>query len=685
MRFFYASLLIAGFLLSSGSVTAQTDSDETDAESEDAAEGAADETSEEELGEDGEDGDEDLAEGDEPRLRAPTMEMPNVNMGGGNDEESAADDSSDEAEGTESDDEWPEEEDGPDDSELMERAAPPSADPTRMQWSSPTSVLSLNGYFRVRGELWDKFYLDRNDAPFNLFRPASFDATVAGGCDDGRADEDGCDSDQLRFANMRLRLEPTIALSDDVKVHMMIDVFDNMVLGSTPDGSVFLPPGAAGNSPDSSGADDFERPERVPGVPLDSFSTTQNPPQALRNDVRDSIYIRRAWAEVTNRGLGQLRFGRMGSQWGLGMLANDGRGIDGDFSSDVDRLMLITKLFGFHFAAAFDFAVKGVQRYMLTDLRGIPFDAAAQDDVRQYVFAIARREDPETEAAKLQRGDWVLNGGIYFVYRSQLLSTAGVSNAFPATADLDTGFVRRNADAFIPDLWGQFKWQSLRLEIEAAMIIGSIENIQNDSYQREDLNILQFGFAFEGEYRLLDDKLGIRLYTGYATGDADIDGLSARQGLLVQQGGDNTASHFQFHPNYRIDLILWRNIMGQVAGAWYLKPGISYDLIRNPFGQLFGARVDAIYSRAAQQVQTYGGDPNLGLELDLTIYYRSEDGPEIWDGFYAQAQFGYLFPFGGLGYRTFRGRPENPNPAVPNENFEIGDAYVMRLILGVNF
>ena len=62
----------------------------------------------------------------------------------------------------------------------------------------------------------------------------------------GRAE---CDQNANAFANMRLRLEPAIHLSDDVRVRMQIDVFDNMVLGSTPD-SFAVGPGLNGTTLD---------------------------------------------------------------------------------------------------------------------------------------------------------------------------------------------------------------------------------------------------------------------------------------------------------------------------------------------------------------------------------------------------------------------------------------------------
>ncbi len=681
---------VAAFALMAGPAFAQPPADDESAEDE-AADAEDEELDDEELDEDDEELDEEDEELDEPRLRAPQLEMPDVS---GDAEDEELDEEEAELDEEEEDDEEVEEEDEDLDTEsdmdlLSAAEPPPSSDPTLTRWTAPRSVVTLNGYFRTRGELWDNFFLGRGfssastadslifdptDRPFSRFVPADRIAATnpssVGGCAAIDSERTPCNkSDRLRFANMRLRIRPTIALSDDVKVHMMIDALDNVILGSTPDSVAYTPVGGPAGSPDR-----FDRPERTPGVPIDSFATTQNPPQANRNFGRDSIYVRRAWAEVTNRGIGQLRFGRMGSHWGLGILAHGGDGIDSDFSSDVDRIMLITKLAGFHFFGAYDFAAQGIVNQLVADFRDVPFDLTAKDDIRQYVVGAARRTEDEEARSRLQRGSWVLEGGLYFVYRSQSFTTAGLSNAYPSQADYF--LVERDARAFIPDLWGRFRMGGLRLEVEAAAIFGDIGNIASDVATGGSLDIRQFGIAFEGEYRLLDDKLAIRLYTGYASGDADVNGLSARQGLLAQQTGDTTVSTFQFHPNYRVDLILWRNIMQRVSGAWYLKPGLGYDIIKNPFGQIFGVRADAIYSRAAQEVQTYGADPNLGLELNFSLYYRSEDGPDLMDGFYASFQYGVLFPFAGLEFPDGDGRADV---------IDVGNAQALRLILGVQY
>ena len=134
---------------------------------------------------------------------------------------------------------------------------------------------------------------------------------------------------------------------------------------------------------------------------------------------------------------------------------------------------------------------------------------------------------------------------------------------------------------------------------------------------------------------------------------------------------NDTISTFRFHPSYRVDLILWRNIMRQVTGAYYFRPGISYDFMRSDFGQLLGARLDFIWSRATAPLQTWGNDADLGVEIDVSLYFRTEDGPDLDDGYYAMLQYGVLFPMQGLGYL--------------DEDTDLETAQTLRLLLGRAF
>src|SRR6185503_14136345 len=103
------------------------------------------------------------------------------------------------------------------------------------------------------------------------------------------------------------------------------------------------------------------------------------------------------------------------------------------------------------------------------------------DDVSQYVFVAARRRDPELQKLDLAKGNLVLNGGVYFVFRNQLLANDTTTPGQSATLgespyNVQKGYVRRGATAYIPDLWIQLLYKKFRFEAEAAMIYGSIEN-----------------------------------------------------------------------------------------------------------------------------------------------------------------------------------------------------------------
>lgn len=620
-----------------------------------------------------------------PQLRAPSIEGLQMPTAPPSDEESG--DDFDEAD-------FDEDKVASDDAALLGRAEPPAADPTLATWTNPRPVFSLNGYLRVRGEYIDNYSLRRQPIgrlegdPFIRWIPIDNSPSNGnngvlpqGGCTGPPTSVAGpaerCDGTAtLRYANMRLRLQPTLAPSDNIRVHMMIDVFDNLVLGSTPDVKSVNQFGQVVG--------------RAPGVPVDSLTLTSPPPEAYRNTVGDNILVRRAWGEVTNSTIGQLRFGRMGNQWGLGMLWNAGIGtnnldtvLDSDFQSEVDRIQLVGKFKGMFFGVSWDFANKGYIYDPVENIQGIPYDASRLDDTRQWSFLFARRMDALAQEKRILGGKWVINGGAYFIYRSQFLSTS-TAPLFGAISDVENSFVRRDAKVYIPDGWVQVLRKNLRLEIEFAGILGKIQNITPDGFpptaEDEPYKLRQWGFAFEGEYRFLKQKLGVLLKGGAASGDPDVVGLSQYENLAAQPVGKKNVTNFSFHPDYRIDLILWRNIMGRIAGAYYLAPAVSYDIIRTDFGRVLGARLDFIYSRAMYAQQTYSSEPNLGAELDISIYYRTENGPSFKDGFFAAGQFGILFPLNGLQYLQVDGISE---PGT--EGLGISRALVMRLVLGIEF
>jgi uncharacterized protein (TIGR04551 family) len=561
----------------------------------------------------------------------------------------------------------------PSPAELEERLAEdfPEGLETDDAWTAPVPVLTLHGYMRVRAEMMDSFFLGREQVdsftmnpanrdfmrgqgpdPFSRFRPVERRVDPATGLapndlvcvDESTSGDATCDVDALQFMNMRLRLSPQINLSEDVRVKTTFDIFDNMVAGEAP-ASYY-----GGGDPGST----------VGQANTTVFAGTDTPPSG--GGLSDSIVARRAWAEVRNRDLGELRFGRMPQHWGLGMYYNAGNLLDQDFSTDLDRVLAITKIVGLYLSFSYDFIAEGFIEPGVEDRPAV--DASQLDDVDQFTFSVARKHSPEEEAADIERGDVVLNGGLQFQIRNQ-------DSIYNTGATGDTPLVPVEATHYTLDLWGKFRWRGIRTELEAVWVTGSMDNFVSEmGPSTYDIN--QFGYALENEFRLLDDKLGLHFDHGFASGDQDVEGLSADADYITQLGDfGNTVTTFRFHPSYQIDLILWRQIMRQVTGAYYFRPGISYDFVRGAFGELFGARLDFIWSRASSFTQTWGNDEDLGIELNASLYFRSEDGPDPEDGYHARIHYGVLFPMRGLGYY--------------HEDTNLDAAQTLRLILGVVF
>jgi uncharacterized protein (TIGR04551 family) len=479
---------------------------------------------------------------------------------------------------------------------------------------------------------------------------------------------------------MRFRLNPELHISDNLRVLSQIDLLDNVLLGSTPQGYAITPDAGGG----------YASVKRSGYNPMGAFDMSQEPPTAGVNGIRNSIAVKRAWAEYSTP-VGELRFGRMPSHWGLGILMNSGDGFDDDYQTNIDRIMFVTgiKPLDLYLAGAWDFINEGANSDLLGTPRAQGYDLAQLDDVDQYMLSIVRRQNAALVEQALAKGQLVANGGAYALYRQQLLANDVAGSAqtgawVPSTslnnlavaANTGTNYVRRRAHLWYPDLWLQLRYKKFRFEAEGVAILGSLENTQNNGSNAEAApdrwKIRQYGVATETEFRAVEDKLKMMFMFGWASGDpnADPTGGGASQGqagALVPFNqnvdgaqpslGSDTLSTFRFHPNYKIDLILNRNILTRVQGIYYFRPSLEYDFMRNPLGQRLGGGFAAIWSRASQFVQTPGHKRDLGIELNGKLYFQSKDGSlndqlGVMGGFYTQLEYGVLFPLGGLGYQS---------------------------------
>jgi len=579
-------------------------------------------------------------------------------------------------------------------------------------WSHARPIFEFHGYFRTRAHLFHNFSLGRRDAPDQALYPQPPDnqyQSVAGNmpgnsvgpilCNSDESDSGtftsdgsnlrGCQSKTQAGANLRFRLNPQIHVSDNLRINSQVDILDNVVFGSTPEGYE-LRPG------DSGGYAVLPRSGYVPNGYLDS---TQSPPASGVNGLEDSIRVKRAWAEYTTP-LGEIRFGRMPNHWGLGMVYNSGDAHDDDAQSTVDRLMVASgiKLLDLVIAGMWDFPNEGAT-YRAPYAGSEVYDRGQLDDVSQYGLIIMRSKSPELTKLELSRGNLVLNTGLYLNYRDQLLANdqsgsggANVPDVNP-TSLANEGFSRREASIWLPDVWLQLLYKKLRVEAEFAAVIGSVESTTaepNNSADfaagsQADRKLRQYGFAFELQQKLVEDRLRLNFKSGWASGDPDAFDPDSSGNLIPgraeQQVNDDTISTFRFHPSYRVDNILNRYILQRVQGTYYFNPSLDYDFTREPNGQRIGGGINVVWTRASEFVQTPGHANDLGLELGGALYFQSKDGalnddPAQPGGFFAQLQYSVLFPLDGLGYQA---------ATDAQVSVDTSAAQLLRLYLGVLF
>jgi len=481
------------------------------------------------------------------------------------------------------------------------------------------------------------------------------------------------DATTIATANMRFRYQPTLHISDSLRVKATFDILDNLVMGSTPDFAVNL---------------------ARPDVPLVAFAQSQAPPSDGRNGFQDSIRVKEAYGEFQPAFL--IRAGRQAWDWGLGILANSGNnvtrsigpgaGLDQDFGDFADRLLVAFRLYDINVALAWDYLYSGAISDDPTQPYGQPKDLGNADDGNQYILSIFQRPVTADELEKrrvslTEKFEPAFDWGLFGVYRQQNFDLENTS--FTKLRE-DGGsksynqlqLVPRDAWAFIPDLWLKFEkhfdfFTSIRIEFEALAVIGEIGDVEagiNTPPKNNSRTIEQFGGALEVE--LNHNQLTVGLDAGFATGDnVRSFGVLDRTQIDTAQGGANRrVTSMKFDRDYYIDLILFREVIGTITNAIYIKPYISYDFFESPDDTL-GVRLDLLYAQALQPEATPGKEAFLGFESDLRLFYHSKSG------FRFDLETGLLLPGGAFNYR----------PADTNNNRDASLAFTLQSRMSVKF
>jgi uncharacterized protein (TIGR04551 family) len=473
------------------------------------------------------------------------------------------------------------------------------------------TTVKVTGNLRARGEALYNLDLDRGPTPSGqpLF-PVPL------------ADPKG---QWLAAADLRLRTDISFyAPFASVAVKARIDAPDNLVLGGTPDG--------------------------IPGG-----SATQLPTAALR--------IKRVYGEALTP-FGILAAGRMGSHWGLGILTNGGDCADCDSGDAADRIAFVTPIGGFIWAASFDFSATGPYVARKIPSRAVDIDPTSA--VRTVTVAFLRWKDDRARERRRKADKTTVDFGAYVSHRWQNNDVPAtylpVATAVPITS---TQVMYRGYTATAFDAWFRLTFPKGRIEAEAAVLLANVDqpSLIPGVLLKAPVKSLQIGAAIESDFGDPDGVFTGGLDAGFASGDPapgfgvnpPLNGAQPKPGDLdgaqANPPYDNRVDNFRFHPDYRVDRILFREIIGTVTDAVYIRPHVRWNIVRLGTSWL-SAQLAGVASFAVYGTSTPGGKAPLGVELDPTLAYGSKDG------FGAALEHAVLFPLVGLDNPTLGLHPK---------------------------
>lgn len=396
-----------------------------------------------------------------------------------------------------------------------------------------------------------------------------------------------------------------------VAVKARIDWLDNVALGGNPD--------LAGGAPATSGG---QRPT--------------------------TVVLKRAWGEALTP-VGTLAVGRMGAHFGLGISANGGDCEDCDHGDAADRFAFVSPLAGHLVAFAYDIASR--EPFTEGKSGGHVLQLERTNAVTGPTFALFKVHSPATLARRAAAGRTSVEYAGYVTRRTQDndVPASYLPTAMPRPAFTSADVVGRGLSATGTGAWLRISNARLRIEAELAYLRARVEQPSLIPGAEITLPVTsrQLGFAFQSAIVAGPVQLGVD--AGYASGD-DAPGFGAfpKPGQSAAMPGafdgpqanpprDRTVDNFRFHPDYRIDQILFREIIGTVTDAVYVRPSLRATLLAVGNGKL-EAIAALILSRAVEPRSTPSGAAALGTELDPEVRYASRDG------FVVNLAYGLLLP-----------------------------------------
>ncbi len=446
-------------------------------------------------------------------------------------------------------------------------------------------------------------------------------------------------------ANIRLRWEPTLRIAEIATVHTIIDALDNLVLGSNP-------------SLDSVAA------------PMSVFARSQRAPTLL-TAFKNSVRVKAAWAELNLFDIVQVAGGRMPEHFGLGIVRSGGRDPDSDFGDYIDGVFGKINLGITWLRLGLEFPGEGVSSSDPYGYYVRPYDLDQSDDGYRWVFGVdttpSRKAEFDARAKRLAEYKPVWDWGWYNAITQQKISSeqviggsgaAGTQPSLVGQAYDDYTLVPRNAFFWTPSVWGKVVWKprsdmTLRVELEGAMTYGWVNYVESEreaTKSRKDF--LSFGGALEAQ---LDwGRNQVKLMAGAASGGNTLGSWGILdQNILATSSAacynrehptlfrTKDIHHFVFNRDYRVDSILFREIIGSVTNAFYFKPSYDRTFYQDSDWKV-GGGLSLMAAFASIPEGAPGGKRPLGVEggMDLWAKYGSHLS--------LRADGAVLFPLAGL-------------------------------------
>ncbi len=462
--------------------------------------------------------------------------------------------------------------------------------------ATPLVTLDLHGEMRTRLD-----YLDG-------IRYTTSDPSIAPHIDVRHGESNTTPSDgRMGIGDLRLRFDPTLHVAEWADIRTQIDGVSNMVLGGQNN--------AARAGQDALGTQSWTS-------DTGGFASTA------------SIGVRRAWVHVRVLGMGELDIGRMGDHFGLGMVRNDGRDLFSDFQTDLDRIQISAEFFGLRLKAARDILFNGPlnstaltgtsvltrgTNATVTDGQPVPLQDSA--DATRWLLQAESAKSPDAPGMKFAAALMYqsMDNGFYAEHGTDCAAQKTCDQLIPRT-------VRQFTPQLYLDWRGKLADAPLRLQLEGAFRYGTVLNADERSSTVTSKTLVGGGFAGKAEMRtgrhLWNIDLGMASGErggGFGVNDQD----NWRTGPAPFAAPRSFVTGFNFHRGFLVDNILFRDIIGAVANAWYFKPNWQLTLLETGVDQGLFVNAGLMTALAASDNATPGKATFLGLEPDVGLWWKA--------------------------------------------------------------